>query len=214
MARRDLARWVGSIGLMSWSVALCAGAGNELSPATQPSPRPVMMPTTSAVLDGATGPTSRPSTGTFAGARPFPPDYEVLLTRSIFAKGKGGGRSATSAPTTSPDKGLVLRGVAVQGSNRTALLEDVAGKKTRQLHVGDDVVGGRVLAITDDGLDRTMSGRVLHVGVGQSIDGSASAGPSTQQALAREGPPPVGAELGAGASGAIPASAKFTEMKQ
>jgi len=137
------------------------------------------------------------------------------MSRSIFAKGRPGAVAATgpSPGPPSPDHGFVLRGVAVQGPEQTALLEDVAGRKTRQLHVGDDLIGGRVVAISFDGIDRTLGGRLLHVGVGQSLDGSAppaAAGPDNAQTAANvppptgePGQPPPGVAIPAGARGSV-----------
>jgi hypothetical protein len=160
---------------------------------------------------------AEPSVARGQPALPFPNEYGVLMTRSIFAKRRGpgpGGADAAAIAQMSRDSGLVLRGVADQGGQRTALLEDTASGKTRQLHVGDETSGGRVVAITMEGLDRSLGGQVLHVGVGQSLDGKAeAAGPATRQSIAREdATPPVAPEPPPGT--AIPAGAKILEIKQ
>jgi hypothetical protein len=174
-----------------------------------PAPPPPSPPTQPSV-EATTRPAQLPE---------VPQEFAVLNSRSIFAKGKPP-RVAASGPSsgpTSPDQGFVLRGVAVQGPEQTALLEDVAGRKTRQLHVGDELIGGRVVAISFEGIDRTLGGRLLHVGVGQSLDGSAppAAGPPTpNQQTAANVPPPTG-EPGQPQPGvAIPAGAKFIEGRQ
>jgi hypothetical protein len=203
MSRWDLPRW-----FMAVSASAClVAASAALPPSTQSTP-----PSFSAGPEGralpATAPTALPTTSRSPDANPlpFPNDCNVLLARSIFARGgRGAGAVATTGPATrpaSPEAGFVLRGVASQGPVRTALLEDLHTHNTRQLHIGDDVIGGKVVAITMDGLDRTLGGRMLHVGVGQPIDGSApppgiavaaASGPpsTTQPAAAGDASPPT-----------------------
>ena len=179
-------------------LALCATAQGDLPPSTAPATRPI----------SATQPTTQ------SLSHPFPPEFGVLMRRSIFAHGRPVAATDPSSKPSSPDQGFVLRGVAVQGPMRTALLEDVAGSKTRQLHIGDDLIGGKVVAITMEGVDRTLGGKVLHIGVGQTLDGSATASPSTKQAVASDGPPPADAGAAPAPGTPIQASAKIIETKE
>jgi hypothetical protein len=146
-----------------------------------------------------TGPSAVAATQQNAATLPaqnsFPKEYGVLLTRSIFAHGKGpmvAGPTTGPATPTSPEQGFVLRGVALQGPDCTALLEELAGGKTRQLHVGDEIFGGRVVGITMNGVDRTLGGRMVHIVVGQALDGSVAAPPQAgaQPQLASDVAPP------------------------
>jgi hypothetical protein len=107
----------------------------------------------------------------------FPEEFSILMSRSMF----GRPRKLAGGPATRPASGksepaFVLRGVAVQGKQRTALVEDEAGHHTMQVHEGDSLLGGRVLAIAIDGLDRAVAGHITHVGIGQRLD-NAPGGP-------------------------------------
>lgn len=207
MARWVQPRMLRTVRRAVWVAALCATARADV-PATMPSTSPASIPTSI---------TTEPIAAKGRPAPPFPNEYGVLMTRSIFARRRGpgpGGPDAAAIAQMSRDSGFVLRGVADQAGQRTALLEDTTSGKTRQLHVGDETSGGRVVAITMEGLDRSLGGQVLHVGVGQSLDGKVeAAGPTTRQSIAREdGAPPVAPEPAPGT--AIPAGARILEIKQ
>ena len=67
-----------------------------------------------------------------------------------------------------------------------------------------------IVAITMEGLDRTLGGSVLHLGIGQSLEaGGAVAGATTQQGIALESVTPVLHEPSPGS--AIPAAATILE---
>jgi hypothetical protein len=196
------------------AAAIVVTAARGALPTTGPTSAPT---TQAAATSPATQPTADATTRP-AQAPQVPPEFAVLLSRSIFTHGKPGPvvQGPSSGPA-SPDKGFVLRGVAVQGPEQTALLEDVAGQKTRQLHVGDELIGGRVVAISFEGIERTLGGRLLHVGVGQTLDGSASpaAGPpgNPQQQQTAANVPTQGEPTPVPAGVAIPAGAKI-EVRQ
>lgn len=187
---------------------LCAPGRADVLPSTSPSTPSAAIKSTKALALPATAPAVlKPRQ-----AMSLPKKYDMLMTRSIFAHrrgpGQNGGDGASEAQSHKP--GLVLRGVADQEGQRTALLEDTASGKTRQLHVGDEALGGRIVAITMEGLDRTLGGSVLHLGIGQSLEaGGAIAGATTQQGIALENVTPVVHEPSPGS--AIPAAATILE---
>jgi hypothetical protein len=102
----------------------------------------------------------------------FPEEFAVLLNRSIFAKHKPMAMARPATGPSAPESTLVLRGVAVQGTIPTALIEDEAGGRTMQVHIGEDIGGGRITTINKDGLDRSMTrgGPLVHVAIGQRLD--------------------------------------------
>lgn len=204
MARRHLPRIWRTTQWSLWGIALCAGAGAEVLPTTHPSTLPARPAST------------RPEVMKKIVVKPLPKEFELLMTRSIFARRRGpgqGGLDAAAEAQAARDRGLVLRGVADQSGQRTALLEDTSSGKTKQLHVGDEALGGRIVAITMEGLDRNFGGQLVHVGVGQSLDGKGEPpGPTTRQSIARDDGVPITPDPAGGR--AIPAGAKILEVKQ
>ena len=207
-------------------IALSLGAAPATSPTTNPTTGPTTGPTpgskTLPAIETATIspiiplPATEPGGAKARSIAPFPSEFGVLMSRSIFAHRRGGGPGGKDMATTAPmslEPGIVLRGVADQAGQRTALLEDVASGKTRQLHVGDETTGGKVVAITMEGLDRSLGGRVLHVAVGQPLDGNAAQpGAATRQSIAREDRPQAPVEPSPDL--AMPAGAKIVEIRQ
>jgi hypothetical protein len=94
-----------------------------------------------------------------AAVRPAPtapsvtaPDYPGILSRSLFAPGRGGaGGLGTDDPasTTLSDYGLV--GVAIVKGQGTAILRGPTGV-VRSLHEGDTLLGWRLAAIGRDSI--------------------------------------------------------------
>lgn len=186
------------------ALALCAPGRADMLPSTSP--------TAIKSSNAPASPATEPAVVKQRQPMSLPKKYEILLTRSIFAHrrgpGQNGGDAASEAQAHKP--GLVLRGVADQEGQRTALLEDTASGKTRQLHVGDEALGGRIVAITMEGLDRMLGGSVLHLGIGQSLEaGGAVAGATTQQGIALENVTPGVHEPSPGS--AMPAAATILE---
>ena len=131
-------------------------------------------------------------------------NLEILGSRSIFLHGRPPPlRVATTQAANGEARSgpaFVLRGVARQGEQLMALVEDVAGNQTRQMHIGDALAGGKLVAITTDGVDESLAGKIAHVKVGQPLDaggtaGPNTAGPATQPALAQQGAPAGGAQI-------------------
>lgn len=197
------------------AAVLCVSDRADVFPSTAPTTSPAIIKPSTAPLFSptfpATMPATEPSVSKSRQAMSLPKKYDMLMTRSIFAHKRGPGPGGDVAAAAQPVKpGVVLRGVADQGGQRTALLEDTANGKTRQLHVGDEASGGRIIAITMEGLDRSINGSVLHLGIGQSLDGDAgTAGATTRQSIALESRLPGPIEPTPGS--AIPAAATILE---
>src|SRR5258708_97070 len=96
-----------------WSVlviALCAGVHAGIPPTTNPTTLP------------ATRPTTQQAAVKKYVVKPLPKEYELLMTRSIFARRRApgpGGPDAAAEAQMARDRGLVLRGVADQAGQRT-----------------------------------------------------------------------------------------------
>jgi hypothetical protein len=202
MIRRDSPRKLPTARWMLGIAALGAMARADVAPTTRPATTSIAVAST------------EPAVGKKRSALPFPKKFDALMSRSIFAHHRPGDPAAEAAAIAAAQKpGFVLRGVADQGGQRTALLEEASSGKTKQLHVGDEAPGGRIVAITMEGLDRTMAGKTVHVGVGQPLDGKGEAGnPNPPQAVAREDGAAPMPEAAAGI--AIPAGAKILKIEQ
>jgi hypothetical protein len=170
-----------------------------------PGPRPTAAPVVRATAQPST---TRAAAATNAASQPVegwtvPPlagNLGVLSTRSMFLHGRPAAAHAGPSKPAAPS--LVLRGVARQGEQPMAFVEDVGANQTKQLHVGDALGTGTLVAITADGIDRMQAGKVSHVKVGQSIDaagggaggppgapGSPIPGPTTRPTgIAQQGP--------------------------
>lgn len=171
------------------------------------------------------------------GSRQMSPDYQVLLTRSIFTRDRrpapsaGAGsfqppRSDNALPRFGPGgrggsstASFALRGVVDNDGKFTALVEDPGTHRTIALSIGDPIFRGRVVGITLDAIEYESNGRRSRVRIGQGLDsgepiprGSGSLSttlPSTTQPFATTNPVAEGTE-GAGGVGAGGAAAPTT----
>lgn len=113
--------------------------------------------------------------------RPLPDDFQPLLQRSLFsAKRETPEREAELAEAklaaaSSREASLVLCGVAQQGNDFTALIEDVAGHRVNRLTIGDTVGRGRLTRVDLDGIEYEVAGRIRRVRVGDDLTGSVAA---------------------------------------
>ena len=124
--------------------------------------------------------------------KPMSSKFDVVRSRSIFVRGyQGIGRNPDrptdrpfSQPTPSrPEESLVLRGVTIEGDEADALVEDTSANKVLTVGVGGAIATGKVTAISFDSLDYQARGHTTHVGLGQTLDGTAAA-PTTAPAAA------------------------------
>lgn len=153
----------------------------------------------------AATPASHPATSVTtapaqAHPRPMSGEFAVLLSRSIFVKGRqtvagygssrGGSESVfvvTTQQASSPEKNLVFNGVTLAGGRADALVEDMAAGKVSTVKVGDAIARGWVAAITLDSLDYESGGKMTHVLIGQDLEGMAGPPPSSQPTTAPSG---------------------------
>lgn len=124
---------------------------------------------------------------------PLAGDLTILSARSMFLHGRP--PTARAGPMMPGAPSLILRGVARQGEQPMAFVEDVGAKQTKQMHVGDAIGPGKLVAITTDGIDRMLGGKLSHVKVGQPIEvaaggpGGMMPGPTTRPSgIASQGP--------------------------
>jgi hypothetical protein len=130
---------------------------------------------------------------------PMSHQYDVLLTRSIFARDKNRARTPTPERIDQrPETTMVLRGVMDQDGTYTAFVEDTSAGKLQEIKPGDPVARGRVARITLGGVEYESSGLLTRVGIGANLDGVAVAAvpapqPSPQRA-AEAAAQPAGAK--------------------
>lgn len=161
-------------------------------PATAPSTAPTTQPTTQLTTSPATGPlpASDPAAATqsVTSVPPFPPEFAILLTRSMFTRGPAK-PIGPGQPGGGPEANLGLRGVLVQDGQFTALIEDLASKSAQRLKAGDPLGPGRIATITLDGIGYESGGRTTQVAIGQNLLGAALPPPPSPPPPA---PPPGG----------------------
>ena len=129
---------------------------------------------------------------------PMSAAFSAVRYRSIFVKGEqslrpeGGGFTRPAyVPTPSrPQASLVFNGVIVVGDRADALIEDTNARKVFTVRVGELLAGGRVLAITFDGLDYMFGGKLTHVVIGQTLEGTTASQLPDVAPTAGGGPPP------------------------
>jgi len=148
--------------------------------------------------------------------QPYPAEYDVLLTRSIFSRrgiatpspdARGGASvdvsSTRPSASSSPESGLIFRAAMRQGDQFMAFVEDTYAGRTLRLTVGSPVGRGRVEQITLDRLSYQLGERRTSVQIGQNLEGSMASvatrpttGPATPTVApaADSGPPPSSAE--------------------
>lgn len=142
-------------------------ADQVVEPITPPAP------TTAPPQLNAAAPSAMPShTRRNPLLRPYPVQYDVLLTRSIFAVGgKAEPPSAISAGMSSSGgaSSLSLMGISQEDAQFTAYVFDALGGKTLALHVGDSLGDGRICEITLHGLTYRSGTTLTSVEVGQGL---------------------------------------------
>lgn len=154
--------------------------------------------------------------------RPISVEYRVLLSRSIFIRGRqqvfdpgnlsDGGRRIYSnelspsttqstqpdiAPSWSPENTLVFNGASDANGQMVAFVENTALNSIARFQVGDAIASGKVAAITLDQLDYAVGPRVTHVMLGQNLSGVDMQVLTTQPVTATTGPAGLGSTGGA-----------------
>ncbi|HET6246612.1 MAG TPA: hypothetical protein VFE47_02850 [Tepidisphaeraceae bacterium] len=112
--------------------------------------------------------------------RPYSQEYAVLLSRSIFAadgsplNGKpsaGAAQSSVAAGSAAPST-FALKGISQEDASFTAFVEDTVARRIVQVHVGDTLGQGQVRDMTLQDLNYEIGGKVVHVEIGQGLDGN------------------------------------------
>lgn len=170
-------------------VAATEPSATEPVSATEPSPS--TEPVNTGEFVPATQPSSIAAAPFVPAPRPFPREYQVLLTRSIFAQN---GHAADvpddpAAPSARVEDDYILRGVASQNGQMIAFVENPRKDRVFRLGKGDSVCRGKVAGVSFNGVEYEMGGAVTQVGIGYSFDGTRRQPlPATTQADADETP--------------------------
>lgn len=144
-------------------------AGERNNAETRPTTDPAGQP--SAAARGATAPgrTDRREDG-----------FNVLLQRSIFARtgaaaptGRPAATTSTApaAPVLSPEQSVLFVGVLAQDEEYVAFAENRTTNQLMILRAGDNVAGGKVVAITLDTIAYGTVGSIKEIHLGQNLAG-------------------------------------------
>jgi len=114
-------------------------------------------------------------------AAPLPVLYQVLLTRSLFAR-EARSASATMAAQVVAGGGngeatMVFRGVGVSDNKRSAYIEDMTSRRITRHHEGESIGGGRITSLNLDEMVCLAGGQTKHILPGQNLLGQAVAPP-------------------------------------
>ena len=105
--------------------------------------------------------------------------YRVLTERNIFSRDRGQRREAapkiTQPTPPSPERCIVLKGIAQQGQDLVAFLEDTRTGVTTRARTGDSVARGRLKNITLDRVEYELEERVTAARIGEGLTGAAPA---------------------------------------
>jgi len=143
--------------------------------------------------------------------KPIAIEYDVLLHRSIFIRGRQGvydpgevgnrqyvgtDTGPTTSPTTtqatvvawSPENVMVFNGASNANGQLVAFIENTSLNSIARFQVGDSVATGKIIGITLDQLDYSVGGRVTHVMLGQNLSGVDTQVLTTQPVTSGAGP--------------------------
>lgn len=131
---------------------------------------------------------------------PYPAAFQILQTRSIFARGGTAGGAGPGAPAASPLQAMALRGVVRDEEGRyTAIVEETTTHQVQSLAEGSPLAGGHVSGISLHGLRFDLGGKSVAVAVGENLTGQATAAlvaqaPATQPGEAAQAGPEAAAQ--------------------
>ena len=111
---------------------------------------------------------------------PLPRTYAVLLTHCLFSAKPAALAGQRTAPT---DSDLTLRGVLQQGRGFVAYIENTTSHQAQEVHVGDAVGPGKLIAIDLYSVRFTASGRDMRIRVGESFSGAHTVATAETSAL-------------------------------
>jgi len=110
-------------------------------------------------------------------ATPLDKEFQPVLERSLFSSRYERPQEAQlvkytePAVSAAPESSLVLCGVSQQGSEFTALVEDVKGGRVSRLNPGDSIGRGRLVRVDLDGAEYEVGGTIRRVRVGDDLNG-------------------------------------------
>jgi hypothetical protein len=135
----------------------------------------------------------------FAEEKAAPPRdwdyYKVISERSVFLRDRRPRerRAERSAPPVvrPPERDYVLTGVAGQGQERLAFIENTRTGETLRLRRGSEVAGGRITEIAMEHVTFEKNGAGTRVELGLSLGGTSASRPAEAAPAAEaEGPAP------------------------
>lgn len=155
-----------------------------------------------------------------SGAEPSQEDYKLVATRNIFVRARGSRRAdnasqRTPAPAPRPERYIALRGIAKEGSDFVAFLEDVRTGETSVLRTGDAIASVRLSGITRDSIECESGDTTRSVAVGQTLEGEASSPVALHElteALGSSGP--ASPETSSGAASATEDATVLERLRQ
>jgi hypothetical protein len=121
-------------------------------------------------------------------------EYRLLVERNVFRRDRGrrqerqGPRTVPAPPR--PERSIVLTGIAVQGDQRVAFLEDRRTGVTTRAVPGQKVASGAVTEVQGDRIKYEADGTALEVRIGQNLESGLGTGaPAASATAAGEGAP-------------------------
>ena len=112
--------------------------------------------------------------------------FDLLVERNIFLRDRRPRRDSSTDDVTSDDapsarssvpvdpaSHFVLRGVTLQGAERTAFVEDQRSGETRRVTTGDALAGGEVVEIDMDYITFRVAVDQRRIGLGKRLTGKA-----------------------------------------
>lgn len=163
-----------------------AQSGPGSDPIVRPADAPDGSPGRASVQDVPPAASSSPPRPVvLPAARPMPPEFEVLLRRSIFTPRRPSVPGLPGGAAPAREGGLVLRGVMVQGDRFTALVEDVPGRRVLHFRAGDAVASGRLGHVGLNGVEYKAGDRATQVSIGDALTGEPAAVPAATKRTPR-----------------------------
>jgi hypothetical protein len=120
-------------------------------------------------------------------------EYRLLVERNVFRRDRGPRQEPRRGPRTvpappRPERSIVLTGIAVQGDQRIAFLEDRRSGVTTRVEAGQKIASGAVTEVQGDRIKYEAGGTALEVQIGQNLEGGLGTGaPAASVTAAGEG---------------------------
>lgn len=116
---------------------------------------------------------------------PFPQEYRILLTRSVFSnetdrRASRGPGSGQAGGARSYESSLTFRGAMREGSQFVAFIEDNGSNKTMRLKVGEKLGRGEIRQISLNQIVYQVGDLATPVEIGGTLSGTGIASATTQ----------------------------------